>query len=57
MITKLWYVRNPAGKVFGPIDFESLKTWVMTLVLVVIRLLLLRVLLLLLAIRLFLVSM
>jgi len=28
MITKLWYVRNPAGKVFGPIDFESLKTWV-----------------------------
>ena len=28
MITKLWYVRNPAGKVFGPIDFESLKAWV-----------------------------
>ena len=28
MITKLWYVRNPAGKVFGPIDFEALKTWV-----------------------------
>ena len=28
MVTKLWYVRNPAGKVFGPIDFESLKTWV-----------------------------
>ena len=28
MITNLWYVRNPAGKVFGPIDFESLKTWV-----------------------------
>ena len=28
METKLWYVRNPAGKVFGPIDFESLKTWV-----------------------------
>ena len=28
MVTKLWYVRNPAGKVFGPIDFEALKTWV-----------------------------
>ena len=28
MITKLWYVRNTAGKVFGPIDFESLKAWV-----------------------------
>lgn len=28
MVTKLWYVRNPAGKVFGPIDFESLKSWV-----------------------------
>ena len=28
MITKLWYVRNTAGKVFGPIDFESLKSWV-----------------------------
>lgn len=28
MATKLWYVRNPAGKVFGPIDFESLKSWV-----------------------------
>lgn len=28
MVAKLWYVRNPAGKVFGPIDFESLKSWV-----------------------------
>ena len=28
MITKLWYVRNTAGKVFGPIDFDSLKAWV-----------------------------
>lgn len=25
---KKWYVRNTAGKVFGPIDFESLKSWV-----------------------------
>ena len=25
MITELWYVRNTAGKVFGPIDLESLK--------------------------------
>ena len=23
-----WYVRNPAGKVFGPIDFETLQKWV-----------------------------
>ena len=23
-----WYVRNTAGKVFGPIDFETLKAWV-----------------------------
>ena len=23
-----WYVRNPAGKVFGPIDLEMLKMWV-----------------------------
>ena len=23
-----WYVRNTAGKVFGPIDLETLKTWV-----------------------------
>ena len=28
MEKKKWYVRNTAGKVFGPIDFESLKTWV-----------------------------
>ena len=28
MVAKLWYVRNPAVKVFGPIDFESLKAWV-----------------------------
>ena len=25
---KKWYVRNTAGKVFGPIDLESLKSWV-----------------------------
>jgi hypothetical protein len=23
-----WYVRNTAGKVFGPIDFETLQKWV-----------------------------
>ena len=23
-----WYVRNTAGKVFGPIDFKSLQSWV-----------------------------
>lgn len=23
-----WYVRNPEGKVFGPIDLETLKSWV-----------------------------
>ena len=23
-----WYVRNPAGKVFGPIAFETLQKWV-----------------------------
>ena len=23
-----WYVRNTAGKVFGPIDFNTLKSWV-----------------------------
>ncbi len=28
METKMWYVRNTAGKVFGPIDFKSLKSWV-----------------------------
>ena len=28
MQNKMWYVRNTAGKVFGPIDFESLKSWV-----------------------------
>ena len=28
MEEKKWYVRNTAGKVFGPIDFESLKSWV-----------------------------
>ena len=28
MEKKKWYVRNTAGKVFGPIDFESLKSWV-----------------------------
>ena len=27
METKMWYVRNTAGKVFGPIDFKSLKSW------------------------------
>ena len=25
---KKWYVRNTAGKVFGPIDFDSLRSWV-----------------------------
>ena len=25
---KKWYVRNTAGKVFGPIDFDSLQAWV-----------------------------
>ena len=25
---KKWYVRNTAGKVFGPINFESLQSWV-----------------------------
>ena len=25
---KKWYVRNTAGKVFGPIDFDSLQSWV-----------------------------
>ena len=28
MEKKKWYVRNTAGKVFGPIDFDSLKSWV-----------------------------
>ena len=28
MEEKKWYVRNTAGKVFGPIDLESLKSWV-----------------------------
>ena len=28
MEKKKWYVRNTAGKVFGPIDFDSLKAWV-----------------------------
>ena len=28
MEEKKWYVRNTAGKIFGPIDFESLKFWV-----------------------------
>ena len=28
MEKKKWYVRNTAGKVFGPIDFEALKSWV-----------------------------
>ena len=28
MESKLWYVRNTAGKVFGPIEFEALKSWV-----------------------------
>lgn len=26
--SKIWYVRNVAGKVFGPIPFETLKEWV-----------------------------
>ena len=28
MEKKKWYVRNTAGKVFGPIDFDALKSWV-----------------------------
>jgi len=28
MEKKKWYVRNSAGKVFGPIDFDALKSWV-----------------------------
>ncbi len=28
MEKKTWYVRNTAGKIFGPIDFDSLKSWV-----------------------------
>jgi len=28
MEKKKWYVRNTAGKVFGPIDFNALKSWV-----------------------------
>ena len=30
MEKKTWYVRNTAGKIFGPIDFDSLKSWVRT---------------------------
>ena len=28
MEEKKWYVRNTAGKVFGPIDLDALKSWV-----------------------------
>ena len=28
MEKKKWYVRNTAGKIFGPIDFDALKSWV-----------------------------
>lgn len=27
-VMEKWYVRNTAGRVFGPIDLETLKTWV-----------------------------